>query len=323
MTRPVGWGVLGATSMIHRLALRAAITDADNARLVATASRSGADLDGGDAVRRYGAYEQVLADPDVEVVYIPLPNGLHEQWTVAAARAGKHVLCEKPLAPDAAAAHRMVAACERAGVLLVEAYMTPFHPRSHLWERTIASGRVGRLHTGWARFTFPHDDPGDFRWLPEQGGGALLDVGIYCLEPLLAAGGWTRGDAPPAMAAQQQVTDGGVDATFTGWLGFPSGFTATFCCSFDAPERQVLEVVGTDGAMTVEPAFTPDVDDCRVAVVDRGGTADVLVSRPGAMYQLMVEQVGRAVRGHHTLRRSARDAVALLELVDGLREVAR
>lgn len=317
MTDPVRWGVLGATSSIFRSGVLPGFRSSDQATLLATASRSGADHDS-DAERRYGDYDELLADPDVEAVYLPLPNAHHERWTVAAAKAGKHVLCEKPLGPDADAARRMAAACAGANVLLAEAYMTPFHPRSVQWDTMVADGWVGTPLHGTARFSFPPPDPDDHRWWTD-GGGALLDVGIYCLEPLLTAGGWGPGDPPPQLAVNASLTDRGVDATFTGWLDLPSGFTGAFCCSFDAPDGQTLEVVGTGGSLRVEPAFTPARDDTAILATPRDGLPQTIHSPPGAMYQLMVEHVGRVVRAGVPPQRPLEASIALADLIDLLR----
>ncbi len=316
------WGVLGATSFVYRRAVLPALRDSDTAQLVATASRTGTDH-ADDSARRYRDYAELLADPDVEAVYLPLPNDLHEPWTVAAAAAGKHVLCEKPLAPDADAARRMADACATAGVALVEAYMTPYHPRTIRWDALVADGWLGTPQYGTARFTYPHRDPTDHRWRADAGGGALLDLGVYCIEPLLAAGGWRPGDALPEVAAHTVMAGSGVDATFAGWLSFPSGFAASFCCSFDAPESQTLEVVGTAGALRVEPAFTPALDDQSIVATSRDGDVTILRSEPGAMYQLMIDHVGRVVRGLEQPRRPPTASIALAGVLDRLRATAR
>lgn len=321
MPEPVRWGVLGASSFIYRAAVAEALRDSAAATLVATASLTSADHDS-DAPRRYGDYAQLLGDPDVEAVYVPLPNDLHEPWTIAAATAGKHVLCEKPLAPDAAAAQRMADACRAAGVTLVEAYMTPFHPRSARWDALVHGGVLGSPLYGTARFTFPHGDPGDHRWRADAGGGALLDVGVYCLAPLLTAAGWRPGDRLPTVAGRADVTDADVDATFTGWLAFPSGFTAAFCCSFDAPESQVLELVGTAGTLRVEPAFTPRPDDRTIVATDRDGTQTVIRTARGMMYRSMIDHVGRVIRGLEPPRRPLASSIGLLTILDRLRTCA-
>jgi xylose dehydrogenase (NAD/NADP) len=322
MSGPVRWGVLGATSLIYTAALRDAFAACDDAEVVATASRSGSGH-ASTAPTRYGDYAALIADPAVEAVYIPLPNALHEPWTLAAAEAGKHVLCEKPLAPDAAGARRMADACANAGVTLFEAYMTPFHPRSARWERMVSDGWVGRPLHGTARFTFPHPDPSDHRWRADAGGGALLDVGIYCLEPLLRAGGWRPGDELPDASARETVAGSGVDATFTGWLSFASGFTAALCCSFDAPEAQTLEVVGTEGSLRVTRAFTPGVDDRTITGVRRDGVTVALTGTGDAMYRSMIAHVTEVIRGRQPSRRPPDASVALAEVIDHLKAAAR
>ena len=186
---PLGWGVIGATSYVAQKAVLPAIVASPRARLVAVASQRAADGGGAPfgAPRAYQSYTALLEDPEVEAIYVPLPNSLHREWVERAAAAGKHVLCEKPLAPTAADARAMAAACAAAGVTLLEAYMTPYHPRAQAIEALVASGRLGALRFGRAVFTGVLDRPDDHRWRPEMGGGALLDVGIYCLAPLLVA----------------------------------------------------------------------------------------------------------------------------------------
>ena len=227
---PVGWGVIGATANIARQAVLPALAAAPSCRLVAVASASSPD--GGypafGAERVLPTYDDVLADPAVEAVYIPLPNSLHAEWTIKAAEAGKHVLCEKPLATSALEAGAMAAACDGAGVLLFEAYMTPFHPRSQRLEAILRAGRLGELRFARTAFTGVLRDETNHRWSPGMGGGALLDVGIYCLAPLLLA----AGRSPVKLAASAVTTASGVDSSFAGWLDFGRGLTASFECSF-------------------------------------------------------------------------------------------
>ena len=129
--------------------------------------------------RAYGSYEALLADPDVDAVYIPLPNHLHAEWTIAAARAGKHVLCEKPLAMTADVAQAMVDACRDAGVLLMEAFMYRLHPSWAAVRELVASGRIGRLRAVDSWFSYYNDDPANIRNIAAAGGGALFDIGCY------------------------------------------------------------------------------------------------------------------------------------------------
>ncbi len=307
---PLAWGVIGATSTVARLAVLPAIASSPSARLVAAASLGAGD-----------SYEDVLANPEVEAVYIPLPNGLHLEWARQAAEAGKHVLCEKPLAADPAEAAVMVAACESAGVVLAEAYMTPFHPRSAALAHLVATGGLGEVRFGRAAFTFWHRDPQDHRFDPLLGGGAVADVGIYCLAPLVAA---AAGRPVAGLAAAGRFTTAGVDTSLSGWLDFGEGFSASVECSFEAPERQLLEIVGTEAAVSItERAFTPDRRDRGFDLRRRDGTVTFVETGGGDPYQLMIEDFAAVVRGEHAPARTLADSVALIELVQRLRLAAR
>jgi predicted dehydrogenase len=317
---PVGWGVIGATATIARLAVLPALASSPACRLVSVASAS--KPDGGfepfGSERIAASYDDLLADPDVEAVYVPLPNSLHAEWTIKAAAAGKHVLCEKPLAPTAVEATAMASACDAAGVLLFEAYMTPFHPRSIRCDEVVRSGRLGELRFARTAFTGVLADAANHRWSPAMGGGALLDVGIYCLSPLLRA----AGRHPMQLAASAVMTPSGVDSSFSGWLDFGRGFTAAFECSFETPERQRIELVGTEGALTMERTFTPGLDDTELTLVDRGGIVERLSCAGADPYLAMVEHVSRVVRGTESPRRTPADAIEVATLIDRLRVVA-
>jgi xylose dehydrogenase (NAD/NADP) len=311
MRDAVRWGVLGATSMVARQAVLPAMAASATSELVTTASRDNI----GDG---FGPYERLLADPAVEAVYIPLPNSLHHSWTLRAAEAGKHVLCEKPLACSAAEAAAMVAACEGAGVVLMEAYMSPFHPRARALAELLSSGALGELRFARSTFTFTHADRADHRWRPEMGGGALLDVGVYCLAPLVAAAGH-----PPASVTSVEVRAGaGVDASFSGWLDFGAGFTAAFAVSFEASERQHLELVGTEATALVDDAFAAGAAGQHGRVLHADGRTVTLPGDDDDPYRLMVEHFDDVVRGRAQPQRPASVSVELLALVDRLREAA-
>ena len=316
-SRSIGWGVIGATSQVAQKAVLPAIVASPGARLVAVASESAAD-GGGErfgAARAYRSYAALLDDPEVDAVYVPLPNGLHREWVERSAATGKHVLCEKPLAPTVADAEAMGAACAEAGVVLLEAYMTPFHPRARAIETLVASGRLGELRFARAAFTGVLDRPDDHRWRPELGGGSLLDVGIYCVAPLLAA----AGRLPARVEAAAAPAKSGVDASFSGWLDFGDGFTATIECSFDAPERQSLEIVGTEAAVLVDRAHTPGLEDVAFTLRHRDGRVETMVAGGGDPYRSMVEHFQAVVRGEVEPRRSCADSVALLTVLERLR----
>ncbi len=317
---PVGFGVIGARSFVATRAVIPAIRASASARLVAVASRGGpvsAGLEPVDA----GSYAAVLANPQVEAVYIPLPNGLHREWAERAAAAGKHVLCEKPLAPSAADADAMFAGAARSGVLLAEAWATPFQLR---WRRALemaGSGRLGSVHHVRTEFTFTiaPDRAGDFRWDPAQGGGALLDVGVYCLGP--AVGLW--GAEPVDVSASVSPGRTGVDITTAAWCDWGDGRTASMLASFELPERQLLEVAGTGGRLVIEDrAHTGGVGASTIELVLRDGRRETLHLPDDDPYERMVAAFAAAVRGEAVWPRPASDVLGSLGLLDRIRSSA-
>ncbi len=318
---PVGLGVIGATSWVAGDAVLPAVAVTQHLRLVAVGSRDARAA--ADVADRFGAphhfadYDSVLAHPDVEAVYIPLPNGNHRKWTERAAAAGKHVLCEKPLAPTQADGRAMVAACKTAGVVLMEAYMTPFHPRAEVIAGLLARKELGRPLFARAAFTFPLTDAANYRWAAEQGGGALLDVGVYCLTPLVDLGG-----EPRAMGANAVMAASGVDSTFSGWLGFADGFSAAFVCSFDAPEHQQLEVMGTLATLEVDVPFAGGTTGVQARLRHRDGRLEALGGSDGDPYLAMVEHFAAVVRGRAVPRRTPQMSLGMLGLMDRLRATA-
>jgi predicted dehydrogenase len=196
--------------------------------------------------------------------------------------------------------------------------MTPFHPRAEAVDALVAAGRLGALRFARAAFTGVLDRAGDHRWRPEMGGGALLDVGTYCVAPLVAAAG--RPPARVEAAAGWAVS--GVDASLSGWLDFGEGFAAAIECAFDAPERQSLEIVGTDGAVLMDRAFTPGPEDDVFVLRERDGRAQEIITGGADPYRAMVEDFHRLVRCGGPPRRSIADAIAVLGVLDRLREAA-
>jgi predicted dehydrogenase len=317
---PVRIGLLGARSWIADQAVIPAIDVATGCTLVAVAAAGGpvpAHLAHHDA----GSYEGVLADPGVEAVYVPLANGLHRHWVERAAAAGKHVLCEKPLGVDAADAGAMVTACDAAGVLLAEAWMTPFGAR---WAEVVAraaAGDLGEVRHVRADFTFTLG-PGqrdNYRWDPTQGGGALLDVGIYALGAAVAL--W--GAEPVEVAATAVTSTTGVDATTSMWCDWGQGRTASALVSFELPECQRLELVGTTGRFVVSgPAFTGGAAAASYERHDVVGDIELVTAVADDPYLNMMEAFARAVRGTEPWRRPASESVALARLLDRVRAAA-
>ena len=221
--------------------------------------------------RSHASYEALLADPDVDAVYIPLPNHLHAEWTIAAARAGKHVLCEKPLALTAAEAQEMVAACRDAGVLLMEAFMYRHHPSWIAARELVAAGRIGRLQAVDSWFSYFNDDPGNIRNVAEAGGGALYDIGCYSvnLSRMLFASEPTR-----VQAAVTRDPVFRVDTLTSAILEFDGG-VATFTCSTRTESDQRVDIYGTDGRISIEIPFNIPPDRPTRIFVTAGGDPPV------------------------------------------------
>ena len=286
------WGLL-STAAINEAILEG-IRRSDEAEVVAVSSR---DPSRAEAYARehgigraHGSYEALLADPDVDVVYVALPNALHVEWAIRALEAGKHVLSEKPLSVDPAEVERAFNAAERAGRLLMEGFMWRQQPQAKRLAELARDGTIGDVRLVRAQFSFTLTRPNDVRWLADLGGGALLDVGCYCVSALRLVAG-----EPETVFAQKVVAPGGADARFTATVRFESGALGHFDCGFDVPMRREVEVVGSDGVLFLEPAFGSDHG---VLQLRRGGDEFERIDLPEThRYKLEVENFSRATRG--------------------------
>jgi predicted dehydrogenase len=247
-------GVL-STADIARKKVVPGMRTADRVDVVAIASRTAGQArrvaDDLGIPRAHDSYEALLADADVDAVYIPLPNHLHAEWTIAAAQAGKHVLCEKPLALTSADAQRMVDACRVGGVRLMEAFMYRLHPSWVAVRDLLAAGRIGRLQAVQSWFSYYNDDSLNIRNVRAFGGGALMDIGCYCINVsrLLFDGEPTRVEA-----SMRREPPDGVDVVTSALLEFGGG-VASFTCSIRAEDDQRVDIYGTTGRISVEIPF--------------------------------------------------------------------
>jgi predicted dehydrogenase len=307
--------------MVGRLAVLPAMSRSSTAELVAIGSRDHARAEAEAAAfgarNAYASYDAVLADLAVEAVYIPLPNALHHDWTIAALAAGKHVLCEKPLACSAGDAERMTEAARRAGLVLMEAYMAGFHPRLRKAVELARAGVLGRVQSLRSVFTFPNRDPLNHRWVAAMGGGALLDVGVYCLDPVLAIAG-----DPVRVAASRIDAPSGVDITFSGWLAFEDGMTASFLASFDAAEQQRFEIAGSEAVLSFDRSFTAGEPDRTLTLAYRDGREEQIDAGGHDSYLAMVEHFARVVRGEERSMRPPELSIRTLRVIDRLRDAA-
>ena len=268
------WGIL-STAGIARQKVIPGIQRADRCRIVAIASRDAARArevahDAG-IPTAHDSYEALLADPTVDAVYIPLPNHLHAEWTIAAARAGKHILCEKPLAMTSADAERMVEVADREGVHLMEAFMYRLHPSWVAVRELVASARIGKLVAVQSWYSYFNDDAGNIRNIAEFGGGALFDIGCYCvnLSRMLFGGEPIRVEATILRDPAS-----GVDTVTGGLLEFVDG-VATFTCSTRAEDDQRVDVYGSDGRISIGIPFNIPPDRPTHIFLTHGGDPPV------------------------------------------------
>jgi xylose dehydrogenase (NAD/NADP) len=313
------WGILGAARINRSIvpALRAA----DGHTLEAIASRD-ADKAAAAAAefgipRSVAGYEALLADPDIDAVYIPLPNHLHAEWTVRAAEAGKHVLCEKPLALTLAEVDRIVAAAAAARVHVAEAFMYRHHPQTHAVRELVAGGAIGTPRLLRGCFSFTLDRPGDVRFDAAKGGGALWDVGCYPVSYARTI----LGAEPAGVQATAVMGPTHVDMSVAAVLRFPGQAIALVDASFVAPFRTEVEVVGSTGTIRVAHPFKPGQRETVLLVRGDDVLEHVVESPP--LYVSQFEDFGRAARLAEppvvTLADSRANTAALLAVLDAAR----
>jgi predicted dehydrogenase len=264
----VRFGVLGAANIAVKKVIPA-MKNCVRAEVVAIASRT---LDKAEAAARelgipkaYGSYEALLADPDIDAIYNPLPNHLHAPWSIKAAEAGKHVLCEKPIALSVAECRQMIAARDRTGVQMAEAFMVAVHPQ-WLRAREIArSGRIGQLRSIVASYSYHNVDPANVRNVPEWGGGGVMDIGCY---PIFISR-WMFGEEPKRiLASVERDPVMKTDRLASAVLQFPSG-NAIFTCSTQLVPYQMVQIMGTKGRIEMEIPFNAPPDrPCRIRIDD-------------------------------------------------------
>jgi predicted dehydrogenase len=310
------WGLLG-TARIAR-ALVGPLRDLPRHELVAVASRS---LERAEAwaaqwgvARAYGSYEALVAAPDIDVVYIPLPNALHAHWTVAAVRAGKHVLCEKPLALSVAEVDAVASAAGETGAVVAEAFMYRHHPQTLRVRELVASGAVGRVRIIRGAFTFWLQRDHDIRLDPALGGGSLWDLGCY---PVSFAR-FVLGEEPVEASGMAEIGPTGVDVAFAGQLRFASGAVLQFDCGFRAHFRTAIEIVGTDAVLAVPSPFKPGTSEH--LTLRRGDAVETVAVSGQPLYAGEIEDLADAVLLGQAPRVSLADSranvaalVALLE----------
>ncbi len=309
------FGILGVAKINDRLV--PGFRNARHADLAAIASRN---LDRAKAAagasgipKAYGSYEELLADPSIQAVYLPLPNTHHAEWCRRAADAGKHVLVEKPLTPTAPQAQEVVEYCAARGVVLMDGFMWPHHPRTLKIRELLDAGAIGPVQRVGGAFTFLLPlDPENIRLQPNLAGGSLLDVGCYPVYGIR----WAFGEEPVRVYATGSFGYE-VDLEMSGILWLADGRVGAFDCGFTTPQRQWLEIVGSEGVIRVPQMWVPD--EQAAFTIEREGKAPEAVTVPGHdQIACMLDDFSRAVLEGVPVRPGPEEAVKTLRVLDAL-----
>jgi D-xylose 1-dehydrogenase (NADP+, D-xylono-1,5-lactone-forming) len=316
LARTLRLGLL-STARINRRILPPA-RESDLVEVVAVASRDGvrgaAYAEQNGIARAHDGYEALLADSEVDAVYIPLPNSLHVEWTRRALEAGKHVLCEKPLTDEPDDAEKLFDLAERQGLVLAEGFMYRHNPQTRRVEELVREGAIGRLQLVRTSFSFRVEGAANIRLDPALDGGSLLDLGTYCV-----SGARLLAGEPESVLGRQTIGPTGVDDLFTGSLVFPEGVHAVFDCGLRMPFRSMLEAVGTEGALFVHDPWL-----CRRPGFElrRGDAVEQIPVEPVDSYRLELDDFARAVAGEAAPLLGRADAVAQARALSALRRSA-
>ena len=314
--KPVKWGIV-STAHINRLLIPGAHAS-PKVELVAVASRDQARADDyareWEIPRAHGSYEALLADPEVEAVYISLPNNLHVEWSIRALEAGKHVLCEKPLTRHADGAEEAFDAAERADRVLSEAFMYRHNPQTTRLKSLVDEGAIGELRLVRASFSFAMYDDQNIRLRPELDGGSLMDVGCYCV-----SGSRLLAGEPETVYGQAWYGPSGTDWVFGGTLRFAGDVIGIFDCGTALTDRDELEVVGSEGSLFLDDpwhAREPGIE------LRRDDGVEQIETERADSYRLELENVSDAIRGEGELLLGRDDAVAQARALEALHESA-
>jgi predicted dehydrogenase len=319
--RKIRWGVLGY-ARIAREGVIPGICRSSNSVFHAIASRDQTKLADCRALfsppNAHRGYGELLDDPEVDAVYIPLPNSLHQEWTIRAADRGKHVLCEKPLALNAAGCREMIAACAANKVLLMEAFMYRYTDRTAKTLEVLRSGELGEIKFISSTFRFLLDNPASIKFKPELGGGALYDVGCYPVNFTgLVLDQITRSQSPavPQSVCVQSVSGGGVDLIFSALLKYSSGVVASLNCGFNAQKRVYSEIVGTGGALQIPDTF---FDNAGALTLIQGEEQREIPVAATDRYRLEVEDFADAILRRRPPRLSLAETERNMEVLERL-----
>jgi predicted dehydrogenase len=312
----IRWGIISTARINSKFLVGARESSALEILAVASRERESAERYAADnsIERAYGGYDALLADPDVDAVYISLPNSMHVEWSVRALEAGKHVLCEKPLGRRAADVNRAFDVADREGRLLMEAFMYRHNPQTRRLVELVRDGAVGRLRLIRSAFSFAEADPANVRLTTALEGGALMDVGCYCVSGSRLIAG------EPQRVSAEQVTGGdGVDIVFAATMRFADDVLAHFDAGLALDTRDALELVGDEGTL-----FLDDPWHCLEPVIElyRDGERERIELEVVNSYRLEAENMSAAIRGEAPLLLGRADALGQARAIEALYEAA-
>lgn len=319
---PVRWGILGVANIAVKKVIPA-MQQGRHSEVVAIASRDRGKAE--EAARRlgiaraYGSYEELLADPEIEAIYNPLPNHLHVPWSIRAAEAGKHVLCEKPIGLSSAEAEQLRAARDRTGVLIAEAFMIRSHPQWLAARKLVRSGRIGTLRSALGFFSYSNTDPANIRNIAAYGGGGMMDIGCY---PIVTSR-FIFGQEPlRVIGLVERDPNSGVDRLASALLDFPGG-QSVFTCSTQLVAYQRMQFFGTAGRIEIEIPFNAPPDrPCRVFLDDGsdlfGGGIETREFAICDQYTIQGDLFSQAVRRQATIEFPLEDSIRNMAVIEAI-----
>lgn len=322
MSSKVKWGVLGVADIAVKKVIPAmqrgqfcevaAIASRDRTRAERAAQQLG-------IAKAYGSYEELLADKQIEAIYNPLPNHLHIAWSIKAAEAGKHVLCEKPISLSVADAKKLIAARERAGVKIEEAFMVRTHPQWVKTREMVRAGKIGDVRSVMSYFSYFNEDPRNIRNIADFGGGGLMDIGCYSIN----VSRFVFGDEPRRVSALiERDPNTGVDRLSSAILDFPSGH-AVFTCSTQLAPYQRAHIFGTRGRIEIEIPFNAPPDrSCRIFVDDGsdlfGSGVETVEFEAVDQYTIQGDLFSRAIRDDSEVAVSLEDSIKNMAVIEAI-----
>jgi D-xylose 1-dehydrogenase (NADP+, D-xylono-1,5-lactone-forming) len=317
-SRQLTWGLL-STARINRAVIEPLQASKTN-KLLAVASRStdrAADYAKKWGIPHYyGSYEELLADPAIDVIYISLPNSLHAQWSIKAMQMGKHVLCEKPLATNVSDVDKLIEVSRSTGRVITEAFMYRHHPQTLKIKDMIDQGEIGKLQLIRGSFCYTNTRPDNPRLDLELGGGSLWDVGCYPI----SYGRYLTGEEPVELFGEQITGPTGIDLLFAGQLKFPSGVILQFECSFITPYKALMEITGDKGRIIIPEPYKPGKKT--KILIDRGGKTHPVNLRGEELYLGEIEDLQNAVMNGVSPRISLENSRRNIVTIEGLYQSA-